>query len=188
MKKSLLLLVFFILVFSLFSCNEEPEIQKYTVTFDSNGGEDVESQEVAEGKFVLEPEDPEKEYCEFLGWYYKNKKYKFDTPVDSDITLKAKWKAIEYEIRFDTDGGSRVPPVKVDGGETVDAPDEPTKEKYTFLGWFLDGEEYDFSQPVGEDITLTAKWEEIVLEDDEIFSKMQSVLLLGQSNMVGVGD
>ncbi len=189
MKKIVFALVCLFALSFMFSCGEKPPAEElYTVTFDSDGGTDVEPQELEAGELAEEPEDPEKENCEFLGWYYKNKKFNFKTPIESDITLKAKWEAIEYEVRFNSDGGTRVAPVSVEGGERLERPDDPTKEKYTFLGWFLDDEEYDFSLPVTEDITLTAKWEEVVLEDDEIFTKMQSVLLLGQSNMVGVGD
>ena len=198
MRKLLFMLTLVITAIFMFSCGKEPasqqapvpdnETKTYTVKFDSDGGSDVASQEIEEGGVASKPKNPEKAGSEFLGWYYKNKKYDFKTPIDSDITLKAKWKTIEYEVRFSTDGGTRVAPIDVAGGEPVSRPEDPTKEKHKFIGWYLNGEEYDFSLPVLEDITLTAKWEEIIPEDDEIFTKMQSVLLLGQSNMVGIGD
>ena len=189
MKKIVFALLCLLAVAFMFSCGEKTlEKETFTVSFDSDGGTDVESQEVEPGEQAEEPEDPEKENHEFLGWYLKNKKYNFKKAVESDITLKAKWEPIEYEVRFNSDGGTMLEPVSVVGGESLERPNDPTKENYTFVGWFLDGEEYDFSTPVTEDVTLTAKWEEVVIPDDEIFTKMQSVLLLGQSNMVGIGD
>ena len=198
MKKLLFMLTLIISALFMFSCGDQSqqpqetpgtqEPESYTVSFDSDGGSDVKTQTVKSGKLATKPEDPEKDNSEFLGWYLKGKKFDFKTPITSNITLKAKWEAVEYEVRFSSDGGTRVKPIKVEGGTAVDCPENPTKENYNFLGWYLDGKKYDFSLPVTEDITLTAKWEEVVIPDDEIFNKMQSVLLLGQSNMVGIGD
>ncbi len=47
---------------------------------------------------------------------------------------------------------------KVSKGEEVEVPKEPTKEGYTFEGWYLDGEKYDFSKEVTSDMKLEAKW------------------------------
>ena len=33
-------------------------------------------------------------------------------------------------------------------------------QRWAFLGWYVDGEEYDFNTPVKDDITITAEWEE----------------------------
>ena len=76
---------------------EEPEISRYTVKFDTDGGSLVDSQQVEKGEKVSKPEDPKKsssegEY-EFLGWYYGNVQWDFDSDVvTQDITLTAKWK------------------------------------------------------------------------------------------------
>lgn len=39
--------------------------------------------------------------------------------------------------------------------------DEPTKDGYVFIGWYLGEEEYHFTESVREDITLEARWKEI---------------------------
>ena len=62
-----------------------------TVTFDSNGGSSVSSQEVEEGKKVAKPNDPTNGDKSFLGWYLDGQLYNFDLPVYFDITLKAQW-------------------------------------------------------------------------------------------------
>ena len=82
---------------------EVPNVERCTVTFDSDGGSAVAAQQVVKGGFVQEPKAPTKAsgsantVIVFDGWYYGDKKWNFATDkVTSDITLKAKWKVIEY--------------------------------------------------------------------------------------------
>lgn len=63
----------------------------YTVSFNSNGGTDVSSQRVEEGKRATEPAPPEKDYCQFSGWLLNGAEYDFDTAVTKSITLTANW-------------------------------------------------------------------------------------------------
>lgn len=69
-------------------------------------------------------------------------------------------------ISFDTDGGSNIDSIVIKIGDTISKPDTPTKEGYTFKGWYIDEEEFDFSNPITEEITLKAKWEENVEENE----------------------
>ena len=63
-------------------------------------------------------------------------------------------------VSFDTDGGSNIDSVVIKIGETIKEPDIPTKDGYTFKGWYIEEEEFAFSKPITEEITLKAKWEE----------------------------
>lgn len=63
-------------------------------------------------------------------------------------------------VSFDSNGGSHVNSQTVVVGETAETPDTPTREGYTFDGWYLNGESYDFDSTVMENITLTAHWRE----------------------------
>ena len=63
-----------------------------------------------------------------------------------------------YTVTFATDGGSAVDSQTVPYGEAVRVPVDPTRAGYTFAGWYLNGKVYDFTVPVTEDLTLTAKW------------------------------
>lgn len=63
-------------------------------------------------------------------------------------------------VSFDTDGGSNIDSVVIKIGETIKEPDIPTKDGYTFKGWYIKEEEFAFSKPITEEITLKAKWEE----------------------------
>ena len=73
---------------------ETPKPEKYyTVTFDVDG--EKESVSVKEGEKASEKEAPQKEGYTFLGWYLEDQKYDFETPVNTDITLCAKWEKNE---------------------------------------------------------------------------------------------
>ena len=139
------------------------EINKYTVTFDSYGGSKVDPQVVEYGLYAQEPEEPTLKGFTFAYWYLddENEAYDFDTtPITSDITLTAKWNINKYTVAFNTDGGTPVPPAQeVEYGLTATEPAAPEKTGYTFDGWYLGDEKYDFSAAVEQNITLTAKWQ-----------------------------
>lgn len=65
-------------------------------------------------------------------------------------------------VVFDSDNGSAVPEEKVLKGQNVTKPTAPAKEGYTFTGWYSGDTVYDFNQAVTENITLTARWKDIV--------------------------
>ena len=73
---------------------EVPPTVYYTVSFNSNGGSEVESQTVQEGANAEVPEEPEREGFEFLGWFAgadNSASFDFDTLIDSDLELVARW-------------------------------------------------------------------------------------------------
>ena len=141
-------------------------INKYTVTFNSYGGTPVPPvQEVEYGLTATKPADPTLKGYTFAFWYLGEDEqnataYDFDTPVTENITLTAKWNINKYTVTFNTDGGTPVPPAQeVEYGLTATEPAAPEKTGYTFDGWYLGDEKYDFSAAVEQNITLTAKWE-----------------------------
>ena len=93
--------------------------------------------------------------------------------VANGMTLKAKaffsgWTASEtstyeygitYRVTFDSAGGSSVDAQGVVAGQAATEPAAPTRDGYDFKGWTLDGEAYDFADPVGCNLTLVATWE-----------------------------
>ena len=78
--------------------------------------------------------------------------------------------AVSFIVDFRTNGGSIVSSVKVKKGEKVIRPEDPTKEGYTFGGWFTDEalkKEYDFDTKVQKKLVLYAKWiEEAAVEPE----------------------
>lgn len=61
----------------------------YKVRFDSNGGDDVETQYVEKYDTAYEPDEPEKDDARFVGWYYNGKLWDFDNEITKNITLEA---------------------------------------------------------------------------------------------------
>ena len=70
-----------------------PKPTTHTVTFDSDGGSEVEAQTVEDGQTATEPVDPTKEGFVFSGWLLDGEEYDFSTPVTADITLTAFWES-----------------------------------------------------------------------------------------------
>ena len=66
---------------------------EFVVSFESNGGSVVLSQTVKKGEMVVKPTDPTKGGYKFLGWYFLDKPYDFNTPVTANFTLVAKWES-----------------------------------------------------------------------------------------------
>lgn len=70
-------------------------------------------------------------------------------------------KSQAHRVMFDAQGGSSVNGQTPASGSTVSKPTDPTREGYTFAGWYTDEactKAYDFSVAVTADMTLYAKW------------------------------
>ena len=66
-----------------------------------------------------------------------------------------------YTVAFDTNGGSTVPTQGVNEGNKAAKPDDPTKEGYTFEGWYADKElttPFDFDSAISDNTTVYANW------------------------------
>ena len=61
-------------------------------------------------------------------------------------------------VTFDTNGGSEVAAQQIVRGQKLVRPTDPTNGEWGFMGWYSGTELYDFTQPVLNNLTLTAKW------------------------------
>ena len=67
--------------------------------------------------------------------------------------------AESWRVAFDAQGGSYVAPRYVAKNKMVSEPAAPTRDGYTFLGWYTaEGEKWDFAKSVTSNMTLYAKW------------------------------
>ena len=133
-------------------------ITSHLVTFDSDGGTAVPSQNIAHGGRATKPADPTRSGYEFDGWFNATSEWDFSTAITVSITLKARWTAV-HTVTFDSDGGSSVASQSVRNGNTATKPEpDPTRDGYEFDGWFNGETEWNFSTPVTVSITLKAKW------------------------------
>lgn len=139
----------------------------YIVSFDANGGSEVESVAKDEGGVIDRPPFTEKEGYIFLGWCVDatlTTYYEFGAPVTKSFTLYAKWLAKEDKqhktITFVTNGGTALAPIQILEGSTAALP-SPSKIGHDFMGWYLDPEftlRYPSNNVVTIDLTLYAKW------------------------------
>ncbi len=139
----------------------------YKITFDTQGGSDLEDLVAYEGDEVSAPENPTRDGYEFAGWYTTTsflRQYTFNTMPSGNITVYAKWNYIDnniYTISFDSMGGSSVAPISNNGGVSISEPTEPTKDGYEFGGWYSDQNltsEFNFNFMPYESIVLYARW------------------------------
>ena len=118
---------------------------------------------ISEKKYYKLPTAPEKEGYVFTGWYTDEactNKYT-GTTVTADTTLYAGYEKQILTVTLDNDGTTET--LTVEYNEAASLPTK-TKTGYNFLGWYLpDGTKYD-GQAVTSDLTLTAKFEVIMLK------------------------
>ena len=124
---------------------------KYTITFDTNGGSEIAPITQDYGTQIAAPANPTRKGYTFKGW---DKEIPETMPAEN-ITVKAQWKINQYTIAFDTNGGSEIAPITQDYGTEITAPDNPTRKGYTFRGW---DKEIPKTMPA-ENITVKAQWE-----------------------------
>ena len=183
-------------------------VENYTVSFNSNGGSAVASQEVNEGGKATRPSNPTKtadsQYTyTFENWYKDSactQLFDFNTTITANTTLYAKWTATpiqvitnSYLITFDSNGGSSVPSQTVAEGDKVSIPADPTKDAtftdaYIFAGWYTDANctrDYNFDNPVTSSFTLYAKWDLTANKLSVMFNTNGGNIINSQSILYG---
>lgn len=138
--------------------------KKYTITFDTQGGNKIEAVTVKVNETAVLPKNPEKEGYIFLHWVdEENKIVSGNFKVTRDRKLTAKWAELTQElitVSFDTDGGTEIEDILLIKGETLKLPDNPTKEGYIFKNWVDKNETPIYEDALlAEDTVLKAIWE-----------------------------
>jgi hypothetical protein len=111
----------------------------------------------------------------FGGWFDESvtphEQYQADTPINKNLTLKAKWTSTDtnkWVVTFDTDGGTpaSIESIQVTKGESMGGqyPTDPTKARHEFEGWYLasdasfSGTKYEKTTAITANTDLKAKW------------------------------
>ena len=141
-------------------------VNSHTITFNTNGGSEIEPMTLDYGTAIVLPDAPTREGYEFAGWAEEVP----ETMPDRDLVLNATWNVLQYTVKFVVDGVA-VYEESLDYGTVVIKPADPVKEGYTFAGWdpeFVEGT----TVPVGgltynatwnvNYYTLTFKWNDVV--------------------------
>ncbi|WP_181249579.1 InlB B-repeat-containing protein [Listeria seeligeri] len=139
-------------------------VNSYVATFDVDGI--TTTQTVAYGELLEEPTAPTKEGYVFKGWYDAEtggNKWDFtaDTMPAENLTLYAQFSIEGFEATFDVDGTTTTQTVAY--GDLLEEPEPPTKEGYTFEGWYdaeTGGNKWDFATDTmpAENLTLYAQF------------------------------
>ena len=201
MKKTFLLVpLAIILVMSLFlvSCEDEPEIKTYTVTFllDEGDAEPFDKKTVIEGTGITDAKVPEKTGHKFLDWktIEGNDAYELNTPVKGDLTLVAVWDINTYTVTFyNEDGTSIYSTTSANHGQQFSSVVQPTPEKtgHVLIGWSTEKGSttaYDSSEAIEGNLNLYPIWEKgqykvsfICGEGAENFPQVQAVEFEGKA-------
>jgi uncharacterized repeat protein (TIGR02543 family) len=123
-------------------------INKYTITFNTEGGSEVASITQDYGTAITAPEAPTKEGYTFVDWEPALP----TTMPAGNLELKAKWEVKQYTLTWVVDGQETK--VTYNFGEEITPLVAPEKTGYTFTGW---DKEIPTTMPA-EDVTITATW------------------------------
>jgi uncharacterized protein (TIGR02145 family)/uncharacterized repeat protein (TIGR02543 family) len=149
-------------------------INIYTVKFNSNGGNTIDSQNITYNTTAAAPTPPTQNGFIFSGWYSDQAltiQFNFLTPITSATTLYAKWTpvyTVTYLPNLNTSGTVPVDTNKYTNGATITVLDNTgslTKTGYSFSGWNTNSSGTGTDRAPGStftmgsgNITLHAKW------------------------------
>lgn len=131
------------------------QINQYKITFDSNGGNEIEAIEADYLEMVIAPDEPSREGYTFAGWFAGDIQY-FENSTSvkmplNGLNLKAKWNINSHSITFLKADGSIHDVKTYNYSQTMEPKTADEIEGYTFVGWFdADGIRY-FATETGEE-------------------------------------
>ncbi len=106
-------------------------INKYTFTFDTDGGSEVAGITQDYNSAITAPAAPTKTGFTFAGWVPAIP----ETVPAENMSFKAQWTINQYTLTFDADNGTEATVITQDYGTKFETPAAPTKVGYTFAGW-----------------------------------------------------
>ena len=147
------------------------ETLKYTITFDTNGGDNISPLEV-EFKSEVKLPVPTRRGYKFTGWMEEDQIVNQTYQVTKNVTLTATWEEIsgvdEYVVWLNLNDGSPDVIHYVKENTYFHFP-TPTREGYTFIGWEYEGELVGESYVITKNITFIARWEKDVISYNVAF-------------------
>ena len=183
MKKKLAIVSLIVLsVFSLFIAGCSKKTEKYTVTFDSDGGTEIASVQVEKGKKITKPEDPSKEHYVFGGWYLEDAEWVFESDtVTKNTALTAKWTPEVYSVTLKNYDGTVLATENVSYGSLPQysaTPEKPSDAQYTyaFSKWVDEAGNDASLSNIDKNVTLTATFTSTLRSYKIIFKNGEQVL------------
>jgi len=129
-------------------------IPVYTVTFKSDDGQVLKTEQVVEGASATPPTPPVRAGSTFTGWNGSFEK------VKNNQVITAQYEVNTYNVTH-MDGDKVIYSERYEGEHTLYRPGSPTKAGYTFLDWYQDRDlqtKYMFDHPITNDVILYAKF------------------------------
>ena len=183
MKKKLAIVSLIVLsVFSLFIAGCSKKTEKYTVTFDSDGGTEIASVQVEKGKKITKPEDPSKEHYVFGGWYLEDTEWVFESDtVTKNTALTAMWTPEVYSVTLKNYDGTVLATENVSYGSIPQysaTPEKPSDAQYTyaFSKWVDEAGNDASLSNIDKNVTLTATFTSTLRSYKIIFKNGEQVL------------
>ena len=165
------------------------ETSKYTISFNSNGGSDVESITGLNGTSVEIDQVSSRNGCTFAGWYLDGQAVA-EVILTSDVELTAQWDIIYvpvsvtvYTVTFEDCGSITVNDGSAIGNKIVA---DPEKEGYIFIGWYSDDAQITSETVVSSNMTVTAHWQIIDITTDEAAVTDSGFKYLEASSVIAV--
>ena len=142
------------------------ELKSFTLTYVSNGGTEYAAETYKEGTEVAIDKAPTREGYIFKGWYADEALTQAVSKVtmDSDKTVYAKWEKElkNFTLTYVSNGGTEFDPETYKEGTEVPLSKIPTREGFSFLGWYADAALTQLVTKVtmDSDKTVYASWKE----------------------------
>ena len=138
------------------------EINSYKVSYYNEGKKYIEDQQINYGENALKPNtNPSKIGYTFKYWSLKEngEEYEFSTKITKDIALYAVYEINKYTVTYINEGTEYHKETAL-YGSVITSIQDPTKEGYTFTGWYTkDNEKVTYPITVTKNITLYSKYE-----------------------------
>ncbi|REK74828.1 InlB B-repeat-containing protein [Paenibacillus paeoniae] len=171
------------------------EMNHYTVSFESDGGNVVANQTKSYNEWATEPDVPTKSGFTFGGWYKEitlTNQWSFDNDrVTANTTLYAKWTAnnssggyvpppiLRYTVHFETNGADVIGSLVIVNDSKLTELPTPVKEGFIFGGWYHDTaltQKWDYEKDrVTTNTTLYAKWIAVMTPDPKPVVKFKDI-------------
>ena len=162
-------------------------VNNYTITFDTDGGSEINPITQAYGTEIIKPNNPEKEGYVFVGW---DKEIPYTMPADN-MSITAKWKEATKNVRFDPNGGKWSDDSTLSKTEVLKFSDDaygyqaPTKNGYDFGGWqkqeaAVQGSDETYVAIWNLGKTVTFKDGDVIYEDNYAFGETVTAPILAE--------
>jgi uncharacterized repeat protein (TIGR02543 family) len=147
------------------SNDESTDEIAFTTTFVMNGGTEISPISITEGEIRNLPLNPTRTGYQFVGWYSNQAlttEFTGTTIAEVNMTLYAKWLVLQFEITFNSNGGTSISNIRSDFNAIIVSPTAPIRVGHNFDGWYesinFTGTAFEFTTMPAQNITLYAKW------------------------------